>query len=180
MLFALRSMTRPRSRYSRGDVEPLLDEDLVLTFWPSGPVCGRDELHAEDGLGQLGFHIIHRVGRALTPPPFAAASGVDLRLHHTTTAELLADRGGFGRVVGDLPARRSRAIAAQDFLRLVLVDLQTDLLEMAPGGPGARRRQLIRGGAVSGLEPRHLQALAASGICSTRTVRSSSSGRAPT
>ena len=64
-----------------------------------------------------------RVLRELDAAALAAAAGVDLRLHDGAAAEPLGDLARLGRVVGDLAARHGDAVAREDRLGLVLVDL---------------------------------------------------------
>ena len=66
---------------------------------------------------------------SLTPPPLSPA-GVDLRLDDAPSAELLADPARLLRIVRHLAPRGRHPIAAQDLLRLILVDLQ----DMSPPG----------------------------------------------
>src|SRR5262249_14542906 len=111
------------------DVATFLDEHTV-DLLALGPRLVRDQPHADHPLGDLaGF------GGALgelDAATFAAATGVDLRLHHAyASAELLRRRFGFGRVAGDLPARDVDLIAPEDFLRLIFVNVHRAHLETA-------------------------------------------------
>ena len=107
-----------------GDVGRLLDEHL-LHLPPLRAGLVRHELHPDDPLGGLvGF-----VGgpRELDAAPLAAPAGVDLGLHDGLAAEVLGDLTGLFRAVGDVPLRGRDTVAAEDLLRLVLVDFHSSV-----------------------------------------------------
>ncbi len=64
-----------------------------------------------------------------TPPPLAAASGVNLRLYHdaagTACKELLGHIQRFVERVGHLTPRHGNAVFRQDVFRLILVDFHS-------------------------------------------------------
>ncbi len=85
-----------------------------------------DELHAEDLRGVL-LGLVGGLGQ-LHAAALAAAAGVDLGLDHGASAVLFAELAGLGRVGRHLASGRRHAVAAQDLLGLVFVDLQDCLL----------------------------------------------------
>ena len=106
-------------------VKGFADGDLahLLAFW-AGLV--RDELHAHH-LGR-GFNRSFLGGDELHAPALAAATRVDLRLDHCSAPapmiECLADfLGDVGALVDDDAALHTHAVALEDLLALVLVDL---------------------------------------------------------
>ena len=70
----------------------------------------------------------------LDAAPLAAAAGVDLRLDDGPAAELLRDLTRLLGRVGDLPARRRDTVAAEDLLRLVLVNFHSERLSRCRNG----------------------------------------------
>ena len=107
------------------DVEPLLDVEAPHLL-PLGARLVRDELHAEDLLGELA-----RLGGAalgdLDAAALAAAAGVDLRLDDDDRAlGLLGEalRGGLRLVdrEGGVPLGDGDAVAGEELLGLILVD----------------------------------------------------------
>jgi len=80
----------------------------------------RHERHADHFLRDLGGF----VGgfRQFDAAALAATARVDLRLHDHASAELLGGDARFVRGLDDLAARRRHSVAAQDFLRLILVN----------------------------------------------------------
>ncbi len=121
-----------------------------LTFWPCGSRLVRDELHAEDLLGELDRLV--RALRELDAAALAAAAGVDLRLDDGAPAELLRDASRFLGRVRDAAAGRGDAEPAEDFLGLVFVYFHGT-------GKGIRRKKarsmmkLIHGLVLSPLRP---------------------------
>ena len=91
----------------------------LRTTRPFGPGLMGDERHAEDLLRQLG-RFVGRLGE-LDAAAFAAAAGVDLRLHDDAAAELVRDEARFVRRVDDFTARRRDAVVAKDLFRLIFV-----------------------------------------------------------
>src|SRR5262249_20000717 len=92
-----------------------------------GPGLVGDELHAEDLLGRLGRGLAPL--RHLDAAALTATAGVDLRLHHHRLVARLVDQplGGLVRLgerEGHLALRDRNAVAPEQLLGLVLVDLQ--------------------------------------------------------
>src|SRR3954464_4518782 len=82
-----------------------------------GPERGADHLVGE--VGDLADGV-----RELHPAALAAAAGVDLRLDDPpAAAELLGDASGGAIAVHDLARRHRDAVALEELLRLVLVDV---------------------------------------------------------
>ncbi len=97
------------------------------TFWPAGPGLVRDELHAEDLAGALA-HFVDRA-RDLDAAALAAAAGVDLRLHDPhRPAELTSPPHRLVDGERRNAARHRHAVAAEELLALVLVDLHVAVL----------------------------------------------------
>src|SRR6185369_2990197 len=117
----LGAVERDREVELLGDVGRLLDEDLPDPLPLRAGLVG-DELHAED-LARQGPGLGGRVGE-LDAASLAAAAGMDLRLDDTAPPQLLTDPAGLLRILGNLALRGGDPVAAQDLLRLVLVDLQ--------------------------------------------------------
>ena len=105
------------------DVDLLLDEHGVHGL-AAGALDG-DELRAEQRL-RGGARLLDAVGE-LDPAGLAASAGVDLRLHHHLAAELLGGGGGLVGGAGDLAARHGHAVAGEQLLGLVFVQLHRGL-----------------------------------------------------
>ena len=103
-----------------GDVDGFGDEhgaDLAAL----GTGLLGDELHAEDGLEQIGGLV--GIRRKLHSPALATATGMDLGLHHAGPAEALGDHSGIFRILRHLPVRGGHLVLPQQFLGLVFVDI---------------------------------------------------------
>ena len=103
------------------DVAALLDIDLLDLFALRAGLVG-DQAAAQHLVG-AGDHLLHGAAD-LDAAGLAAAAGMDLGLHHPDrTVQLLGDGLGLGRVVGDVAARHRHAIAPQQLLGLIFVDI---------------------------------------------------------
>src|SRR5215471_3788926 len=102
------------------DVQSLFDQDFL---YPLAGGTGLDghEIHPEDRLGES-LRFIGILGQ-LDAAALAAASGMNLRLDDGAPPETLGDLAGFGGIVGHFAARHGHAVARQDRLGLVFVDL---------------------------------------------------------
>jgi hypothetical protein len=101
------------------DVESFFDEDL--THDPAlGAGLVRDQGHAEHLPGQLG-RLVGIFGE-FDAAAFAAAAGVDLRLHHHAAAQLLRGLARLVRRFDNDSAWCRHAVAAKDLLRLIFMD----------------------------------------------------------
>ncbi len=120
------------------DVGALLDQQPLHQL-PLRSRLVRDEGHAEDGRGVL-THLLEGAGE-LDAAPLAAPAGVDLRLDHPhVAAELLRRGDGLVHAEARLAARRGDAVAAQQLLGLVFVNLHASPLigfrRFRRAGPG--------------------------------------------
>ncbi len=103
------------------DVQAFLDQQ-ALHDAPGGAGLRRHQLHAQHGLRQVGR--FRRRFRQLHAACLAAASGVDLRLHHHDFRSQLLGHGArlFGR--GDhFSPGSGHAESPENFLCLIFVDL---------------------------------------------------------
>src|SRR5450830_1179639 len=105
------------------DVERLLDEDFFDPLAARSRLV-RDELHADDLLGELDGLV--RSLRELDASALAASAGVDLRLDDDASAELFRDPARLLGRVRDVAARRGDAERAEDSLGLVFVYFHGD------------------------------------------------------
>ncbi len=94
----------------------------------------RDQLHAQHLAGEIGG-LVHRLGD-LHAAAFAAASGVDLRLHHDSgcagTQQLFGDRFGFLARAGHRSARNCHTIFLENCFCLVLMNFHNDDSSVKP------------------------------------------------
>ena len=127
-LFDVDAAGRAYHHYGRlaGAIED--DADVVLLGDIDG---GRDQhfldgqpfdVHAEDLAGDLAS-LLRRVAE-LDAARLATSADVDLRLDDDGYAKLAGDRFGLLGGGGDLAGLHGNAVPAQDFLRLVLMNLQ--------------------------------------------------------
>ena len=86
--------------------------NTFFTFFPLGAGLVGNELHAEDLL-RLGRYFVEALSH-FHSPALAAASGVDLRLHHSYwSAQLLGYSHGFFHRESDLALRSGDACDAE-------------------------------------------------------------------
>ena len=128
-------------RYSSRSIGSVSSISRRCTRRPSGPGLVRDQRHAEHLLGDFGR--FRGIFRDLHAAAFAAAAGVNLRLHHHAAADLLRRRFGFLHRVRHFAARHRDVVFGQDGLRLILVNFHIGY------GVGRRKRRPIQTVSVS-------------------------------
>src|SRR6266481_204078 len=110
-----------------GDFRALLDIDALYILALRPGLMGH-QFHAEHGIG-FGHHVLDRAAD-LDAARLAAPAGMDLRLYYPDGAvEFLGDGFGLLGRMGDVASRDRHAIAAQQLLCLIFVDIH----EPTPG-----------------------------------------------